>query len=82
MFVSNFSDEVVFEYDFNIVSGLFQGRWYQGEYIDMFVIQMVGFFVQRLQVWKYVVGYFEEYVEVVEKVYKNLFKEYERVLKV
>lgn len=37
---------------------------------------------ERLQAWKHMVGYLEEYVESVEKVHGRQAKEYEKVLKV
>lgn len=37
---------------------------------------------ERLQAWKHMVGYLEDYVEAVEKVHGRQAKEYEKVLKV
>ncbi|KAH6605745.1 ph domain-containing [Trichoderma cornu-damae] len=40
-----------------------------------------GLLAERLQAWKHMVGYLEEYVEAVEKVHGRQAKEYEKVLK-
>ncbi|KAK0765150.1 hypothetical protein N5P37_002628 [Trichoderma harzianum] len=40
-----------------------------------------GLLAERLQAWKHMVGYLEEYVESVEKVHGRQAKEYEKVLK-
>ncbi|KAL7951772.1 hypothetical protein V8C42DRAFT_16907 [Trichoderma barbatum] len=40
-----------------------------------------GLLAERLQAWKHMVGYLEEYVEAVEKVHARQAKEYEKVLK-
>lgn len=37
---------------------------------------------ERLQAWKHMVGYLEDYVEAVEKIHGRQAKEYEKVLKV
>lgn len=37
---------------------------------------------ERLQAWKHLVGYLEEYIGATEKAQKAHVKEYERVLKV
>ncbi|PTB77820.1 hypothetical protein M440DRAFT_3957 [Trichoderma longibrachiatum ATCC 18648] len=40
-----------------------------------------GLLAERLQAWKHMVGYLEDYVEAVEKVHGRQAKEYEKVLK-
>ncbi|KAK5995129.1 Cytoskeletal signaling slm1-like protein [Cladobotryum mycophilum] len=40
-----------------------------------------GLLAERLQAWKHMVGYLEEYVSAVEKVHGRQAKEYEKVLK-
>ncbi|KAM0249528.1 hypothetical protein ACHAQJ_008995 [Trichoderma viride] len=40
-----------------------------------------GLLAERLQAWKHMVGYLEEYVEAVEKLHGRQAKEYEKVLK-
>lgn len=40
-----------------------------------------GLLAERLQAWKHMVGYLEEYVEAVEKIHGRQAKEYEKVLK-
>ncbi|KAL6897114.1 hypothetical protein GGI43DRAFT_107830 [Trichoderma evansii] len=40
-----------------------------------------GLLAERLQAWKHMVGYLEDYVEAVEKVHNRQAKEYEKVLK-